>query len=261
MQQHEDGSFIELIRVDFSENCEQKEDIKQTLLQALEIQNKEEEKLTMKNKSKIKNPRRIAIIAMVSLIALSGTAFAVIKNVNLGKYATYEANEISSRDEAQAAVAEENEMITQNTSSSDMDDIDSYSKRFETLEEVQKYLMFTVNMPTYIPAGYTLEGYRLFTNDQGEIDAEGKYLSLDFYNDVNPKKYIYMQVRYMDEETAFATGYSSDMKKTTIDGHEAVIGKGTIDILIDDVLYMISGNAKLSENELIAIAESIGSNI
>lgn len=136
--------------------------------------------------------------------------------------------------------------------------LDEMTKRFGTVAEVKPLLAFDLLEFGYVPTGYELEGYRLFKGDEVEPNfLDSKYLSMDFYKGEDPADSIYVQVRYMDEETGFESGGTENMRKTVINGHDAVIDGRSVDILIGDVMYMIRVSDALPAEEAVKMAESL----
>ena len=239
----------------------------------------------------------VTALAACFVIVISITAFAVVNQINLGQYAHYllDVNEVADETvlmeepileelrgqlyDADGKVIEKNGDMQKGffnaegkavTPSIDeagnlfvmtKDESDAKRKQVSTLfsdwEEAQTYLAFEPKLFAYIPEGYTLEGYRVFNNEQGLPEQNTKYLEQHFYKDGNQEDSIYVQARFMDEETAFeSSGSSETLEKTVINGYEAILDNRGLDILIDDVMYFISGTV-LPQDEAIKMAESL----
>ncbi len=133
------------------------------------------------------------------------------------------------------------------------------SETFEvrSIEEGLSYFITDALMPKYLPKGYAfdrMEYYRDPANKEENKQGSNKYINI-YYS--NGKDEIYSQVRYMDEETAFGTSVSKDVKRVNINGYEAIIDGKMLDIQIGDVMYMIFDNGTLGHEELIKIAQSL----
>lgn len=249
-------SWKDALSVDFSIEAEKKEEIKQQLMRQIQCQEsansrtkKEDFIMNQTQKRRFKRSSVVALAASLTLV-LSITAFAAANYLNLGDYAKYSTDTSSVTDEAvqiDLSQVEENEI-----------DSALVSTLFEKLEDVKPYLAFTPKMLTNIPADYELEGYRIYNDESGQPVQDTKYLEMNFYKNDNSNDSIYVQARLMDEETAFEVSADDEnIEKTTVNGYEAVlIGNTSVDILIDDVMYMISAK-NLSQNEVIEIAESL----
>lgn len=240
----------------------------------------------------------VAIAACLSIAVVSAGAYAVYNYIKLGDHAQYveynpnekdidmsipeelkgklfdkDGNAIDSFDQIEDKVFNadgESVMISGKVMGDDdveykimteaeaREEQNSDSTLFTSKEEIKPMLYFDMLDIGYSPEGYTLEGYRLFHDNDGKAALkDNKYVSMYYYNG-DMSKYIYVQIRYMDEETAFAGGLTDDMKKTSINGYEAIVSSDSIDLLVGDVMYMImGGNSEVSIDELTKMAESI----
>lgn len=305
---NESQDWMPRLKVDFSAESSRKDEIKAELMQRLWTQNRAE--LRPKEKDMQKNAGRkslrrtgvVALVACLTLGAVSLTAYAVAKHFKLGPYAQYitiDATDMERMEEvnkqplpeelaAQAAAADgtkpktwgdlqdgsyewdgnkieiKSEEITvakadePQTMAEAKAELDTYSTRFDSAKDVKDLLAFDLRAFDYIPEGYKLEGYRLFDGDevQGKFEkGKSKYLSMHYFKDNDPADYIYVQVRLMDEETGFESGATENARTAVINGHDAFIDGGHVDILIGDVMYMIGG---VEEGEAIKMAESLG---
>lgn len=240
--------------------------------------------------------KRSFVIAACLVLALSITAFAVVNYLDLGKYAQYVHDDSSGSDIAAQmeeplpeelrgllydsdgkAIEKAGEtldgiynangeavtvtyddfgnpvILTQKEAAERRAEV---STLFDNLEEAQAYLVFNARSFDYIPADYVLEGYRIFNDENGQPQQDTKYLQMYFYKNGNVDDYIYVQARFMDEETSFTSDSDRRVEKTTINGYETILGESGVDILIDDVLYMIYGK-NLPQSEVIKMAESL----
>lgn len=291
------------LSVDFSAESAKKDAIKQELLQQLWRQeaarrNHYKEDTTMKtiNQRRFKRSSAIALVACLTLVVVSATAYAITNYFNLGQNAQYMLND-RNISEAAAQLAEalptqlqgllysqdgqpietvgqmqngvynaagEAVIITLDDAGQPRILTREEARRehaqittlFNSLAEAQPYLAFTARAVGYIPEGYALEGYRLYNDENGQPYTDAKYLEMYFYQDNQADAYIYVQARLMDEETAFTTGGTGNMEQTSINGNEAIVDEGTIDILIGEVIYMIAAS-DLPQSEIIKLAESL----
>lgn len=256
---------------------------------------KEYSSMNKTNTKRFKRSTIIALAACLTVV-LSATAYAVVNYLNLGKHAQYmmdsrDASEQSARmeeplpAELQGSLYDKNGKVIETIGEMQNDIYNSEGEAvittsdasgalvivtqeearekqmlkttlFTGLEDAQTYLAFKAKSLPYIPAGYELEGYRIFNDENGKPYQDIKYLEMYLYKIDNADEYVYIQVRLMDEETAFASSASNDLKKTSINGYEAIVDGNNIDILIGDVMYMIAGR-NLPQSEVLKMAESL----
>ena len=289
-------SFNDALSVDFSAEATKKREIKQALLrQLVEMQNaaatqKEDFPMNQTQKRRFKRSSVIAIAACLTL-ALSVSAFAFVHYLSLGENAIYIVNPrdaVNTDDvlpeelrgllydadgkllekfgdiqdaiynadgEAVMVTSDDSGKLAIVTMEEEPAETEQVSTLFDALEDAQAHLAFDALVPSYVPSDYVLEGYRIFNDEDGKPAQDTKYLSIYYYGNNGVKDYIYIQARLMDEETSFASDVGS-VEKTTINGHEAIIGRSNVDILIGDVMYMIHAN-KLPQSEVIKMAESL----
>lgn len=121
--------------------------------------------------------------------------------------------------------------------------------------ELNNYTCFDVILPSYLPEGYKFEKAEFYKDEDGIVE-NSKYISLYFSNE-KIGKFIYMQQRFADEETGYATG-GSKVEEIKINGVDAIFySDKNIDWEANGVIYGLSGRGEISKNELIKIAESI----
>lgn len=125
---------------------------------------------------------------------------------------------------------------------------------FASIDEAQETAVFDLKVPSYLPEGYSLKRVYAFKNNDGSVS--GEYVNFVY---ANGEKEIHIFERIMNEETAFETGTSGELKEITINGRNAVIMDGS-DInweTEDDVSVGIYGGRNITEEELIKMAESV----
>lgn len=121
--------------------------------------------------------------------------------------------------------------------------------------KLNNYTCFDVILPSYLPEGYKFDRAEFYKDDNGVVE-DIKYIDIYFTND-KTGKYIYMQQRFADEETAYATGRDR-VEEIKINGVDAVIyDDRNIDWEANGVIYGISAKGEVTKDELIKIAESI----
>jgi hypothetical protein len=119
--------------------------------------------------------------------------------------------------------------------------------------KLNDYTCFDVTLPSYLPEGYEFDRAGFFKDDNGVVE-NSKYIELYFTND-KTGKFIYMQQRFADEETAYGTG-GSKVEKIKVNGVDAVLYDNSLDWEYNGVIYMLNGRG-IAKDELIKIAESI----
>ncbi len=118
------------------------------------------------------------------------------------------------------------------------------------INEIDSYLCFKSALPEYLPEGYSFYGATAY-GDQ--------YLFVYYKND-KTGKYIMVDERILNEETAFSTGTDGKIKETSINGHKAVILDGrSIDWEQNGISIGIAFcHSKISQkDELLKIAKSV----
>ena len=130
-------------------------------------------------------------------------------------------------------------------------------------DDLNKYTCFNVILPSYLPEGYKFDRAELYKDEKGTV-SNSKYINLYFTNETTGK-YIYMQQRFADEETAYEFSTDGEIEKVKINEIDAVIFDGkhgkNIDWETNGVLYGLSGRGEFGKSELIEIAESIRESI
>ena len=256
---------------------------------------KEDFIMNQTNKRRLKRSSVIAFAACLTLV-FSITAFAVVNYLELGPYIKYRVESPSDSDKAaQAALNEkalpdlvydENGKLLEKfgeiegkiynadgeaimvrgddagnlgiiTLKEEEKQRAQATTLFNDREEMRSYLSFNARPFTSYPADYELEGYRIYNDEDGQPSQDSKYLEMNFYKNGDVNDWIYIQARYMDETTSFVSGATgSTPEKTSINGYEAIIDGNHIDILIDNVMYMISAK-NLPRAEVVKMAESL----
>ncbi len=124
--------------------------------------------------------------------------------------------------------------------------------------ELNNYTCFNVILPSYLPKGYAFDRAEFYKDEKGVVENT-KYINLYFTNK-ETGKYIFMQQRFADDETAYEAGTDGKIEKIKINGVDAIMSDNrTIDLEANGVLYSLHGRG-IAKNELIKIAESIKSN-
>lgn len=118
--------------------------------------------------------------------------------------------------------------------------------------ELNDYTCFDVVLPSYLPEGYEFDRAEFFRDENGAVE-NSKYISLFFTNE-ETGEFIYMQQRFADEETAYATG-SDKVEKIKVNGVDGLLYGDNLDWEDNGVIYMLNGRG-IIKGELIKMAES-----
>lgn len=293
----ESEELLEIVKAlenkDFSEISNKEEVFNKTL----ENINKHKGEDTMKKSNKFKHPIvKVASFALVGLLSISlmQTSFAqevvgkVLKTISLGHIVVFEdefleteshpipdefkgkifdkdGNEIKEftpSDFKNVYTADGEEIAYIDIETGEVVTIAESERQWEedTLivkdpNELNNYTCFDVILPSYLPEGYKFEKAEFYKGENGIVE-NSKYIDLYFTNEKTGKS-IYMQQRFADEETGYATG-GTNVEEIKINGVDAVFySNRNIDWESNGVLYGLSGRGEIDKSELIKIAESI----
>lgn len=128
---------------------------------------------------------------------------------------------------------------------------------FDSLAEVKPYLnpALEPKLPTVLPNGYKLDYFSIFTDDEGKPYPETEYLTISY---TKQDKALELDLRLMNENTAFEAGSTASLTEMTINGHAAIAEGDMLHLLLGDVLYSFNPrNSFVTMDELIKMAESI----
>lgn len=132
---------------------------------------------------------------------------------------------------------------------------------FDTINDVKPYLAFNPLMPVSLPSGFAIDRICLFNDENGRPIALGSNMYLEvYYTDVGKTQQIYMQLRLMNEETAFWASAGRDMRHITVNGHKGVVDGKNVHVEINGVMYMILAGVwadGVTQDDVIRIAESL----
>lgn len=119
--------------------------------------------------------------------------------------------------------------------------------------EMDKYALFKVKLPKYLPEGFAFDHGEFYTSEEG---VDGKYLNLFFTSDTKGQK-ITMYNCISDKETAYEISTSGKMETVKVNGVDAVMmNDRSLDWEADGVLYSLATHG-LDRAEVLKIAESI----
>ncbi|MNB77450.1 hypothetical protein D3C75_241350 [compost metagenome] len=119
--------------------------------------------------------------------------------------------------------------------------------------ELDKYAMFKVKLPEYLPEGFAFDRGEFYKSEEG---VNGKYLDL-FFSSEQEGQDLKMHFRYSDKETAYEISFSGKVEPVKINGVDAVMmDDRNLDWEADGVLYGIVSHG-LDRDEVLKIAESL----
>lgn len=262
------------MHIDFSAESEKRDTIKDALLQRVcqingveNDQRKEEHATAQAQRRRFRRIFKAAIAACL-IIALSVTALAasgyfLTGDLSLGEFAQYFGMSRTPKGSVAREITEDSQNGYYDTGTGEIVEEREDTTLFKTLEEAQPYLAFDALVFTYVPEGYVLDGFQVFNEENGHPSQGTKYLQMNFYKDGFFLEdgfitdHIYVQARLMDEETRFeSSGDFGILEEIVINGYNAVLGGHWVHILIDDVMYAVSGR-NLPHSEVIKMVASL----
>lgn len=124
-------------------------------------------------------------------------------------------------------------------------------------QEAKPYLAFDFSLPGYLPEGYAFDRIQLYNDENGKPVENCEYADVYFSNGDRSQD-IFLQLRLMNEKTAYESGELVDIEEIEINGNKGVMRDGSLDVEIDGVMYNFrAGTAEIGSEELIKMAESI----
>lgn len=119
--------------------------------------------------------------------------------------------------------------------------------------ELDKYALFKVKLPDYLPEGFAFDHGEFFKGEEG---VNGQVIEL-FFSSKEKGKRIWMQLRLANEDNAFAMSTEGTVEQVKVKGTDAVLVSGRgLDWEANGVLYGLSTRG-LDRAEVMKIAESI----
>ncbi|WP_054939177.1 DUF4367 domain-containing protein [Paenibacillus ihuae] len=120
--------------------------------------------------------------------------------------------------------------------------------------ELDKYALFKVKLPKYLPEGFAFDRGEFYTSEDGIVN--GNYLNL-FFTSEHEDQDITLYYAYSSKENAYEMSTSGKMEKVKVSGVDAVMmNDRSLDWEADGVLYDIATHG-LERSEVLKIAESI----
>ena len=250
-----------LNNTDFSQESRNKEAIKAKLLNSIKCgKQKKYVKGGIMKKLRIRPKYAVAVAVILSIgifIAACGeNIIETIRQFTVGRYASFVVH--TGKAQARSLDTEGGMYIFSYEAAREQEKgIVTY---FDTIDDVKPYLAFNPLIPTFLPTGFALDRISLFNNENDRPLPLGSNMYLNvFYTNVDKTQQIYMQIRYMDAESAFIATGSYDMRYISINGHEGVIDGKNVSIEIDGIMYMIMADSAvdLVQDDVIRMASSL----
>jgi len=257
-----------LTNTDFSQDSRNREAMKATLLDTCKREEQKYAKggIIMKFRAR---PRYIAAVAAVLsvavLIAACGEEMVrAIQQFSVGRHASFVVyngrnNVCLNTEETQGKITEEfiGPVFSYEAEMEREKDIVTY---FDTIDDVKPYLAFNPLIPAFVPGNFTLDRISLFNDENGSHLQLGANIFLNvYYANTDKTQQIYMQLRVMNEETAFISTASHDMRYVLINGYEGVVDDKDVHVEMDGVMYMILAGraASVTQDDMIRMAASL----
>jgi hypothetical protein len=251
----ETQQLLELATALYSKDFSATSDCNKVLLKVQKMINNQEENI-MKNKNRFKTPAIVLSVALfmgLLSITIAEPSFAqnivnkVLASFNLGHIQVIQMETPTSLPPLSEAEQENDKIMT--VKDKDADD----NLSLINFSDVAKYADFDVLIPTYLPEGYTFDRAELYKDGE---QISGKYVSLYFTNK-ETKGTIFMQQRFPDEETAYATSTDGKLEQLTINGVAAILmDDHKLNWETKNAMYSLSSK-DITKADLIRLAESI----
>lgn len=118
---------------------------------------------------------------------------------------------------------------------------------------LNQYAAFKVELPEYLPEGFAFDHGQFYKDEKG---VSGQIVEL-FFTSKDKDKRIWMQLRLLNEENAFALSTDDKVEQVKLKGTDAVmVGDRSLDWEANGVMYGLSTRG-LDRAEVLKIAESI----
>jgi DNA-binding protein len=256
-----------LNNTDFSQDSKKKEAIKAMLLTMLKREEKENHAqggiFMKKNRAR---PYVVAVAAAFTvcvLIAACGEDIAkAVQQFTIGRYAVYFAPDAEQVKQIEAESGMSRSVGFRMALFSYDAEIESEKGKvayFDTIDDVKPYLAFNPLIPVSLPTDFALDRISLFCEENGRPLPLGSNMYLNvYYTNAEKTQQIYMQIRLMNEETAYSSG-SKDMRYIFINGQKGVVADKNVNVEIGGVMYMIMADMaeSVTQDDVIKMAESL----
>jgi hypothetical protein len=257
----ETQQLLELATALYNKDFSATADCNTVLLKVQKMANNQEENI-MKNKNRFKTPAIVLSVALfmgLLSITIAEPLFAqnivnkVLASFNLGHIQVIQMETPTSLPPLSEAEQENDKIMTVGDKVKDTDTVIDDKLSLINFSDVAKYTDFDVLLPTYLPEGYTFDRAELYKDGE---QISGKYVNLYFTNK-ETKKSIFMQQRFPDEETAYATSTDGKLEQLTINGVTAILmDDHKLNWETKNAMYSLSSK-DITKADLIRLAESI----
>ena len=259
--------FIENIKsTDFSSESKNKAKNLEILQAKLPIINGEREIYMKEKKVRFRKPIVLAA-CFVLILSMSAVVFGqdivnYFRTITLGEHVIFVEGSVPELTEEEIAAAREEvqRMVDEGEIEIFVTTTDNWVEpdwlTFTDAAEGKSHFITDVMLPAYVPAGFEFDHIFYFAETREELAQYGAnmYMGVVFSGNTGQ---IRMQIRYMTEDSGFVTGASPYLRTMEINGHEAVVDGGMVNLLVGDVLYMFFGMGNVDDEALIRMAESL----
>lgn len=277
------------LKVDFSEGDSLRDSLKERLLSEISMNSLEKQEDIVMQKKVMRISTRVALVAAISLVFLTGVALAAMKTFSLGPYAKYTQMEVGEADiQKMEALFEQLNGQVFDAEGQPIDDVKEhlqnggkiYDKQgveqqteiegegwvlspragqedvkmhqYDELEDVRPRVNFDIPLPDYLPEEYELKHFETYA------ETDNDYLTLVFERAGVADGRFDIHLAKMNEETAFEVTTDGELREVEIAGHKAIVDGGTINLLLDDVMLSFTPKASgISVDEMMKVAESM----
>jgi hypothetical protein len=230
-----------LVNTDFSQNSKNKEAIKAMLLNTFKCEGSKNYaggKMSI-DKKRFK-PYAVVAAAVVTVgVLMAACGEEIVKNFQqftVGRYASF----IVTDDNAYGRFSQNESQVSLFDYKSEIEREKGIFTYFDTIDDVKPYLAFSPLMPVSLPIGFAIDRISLFNDENSQPLPLGSNMYLNvYYTDEEKAQQIYMQIRQMNEESAFISSGSNDMQFISINGQVGVVDGKNSYVEIDGVMYMI----------------------
>lgn len=225
----------------------EQERMKQRMMERMKAQKNNQKKHS-------RRPWGAVAAAAICVAMLSQTAFAqemwgrLVNQVDLGGGVTISHSEVTPEDIVELfSNPDVLEQILQSN-----EGVDESMVLHETDQsKLAEMLCFTPVFPQTLPEGYAFDYADFFKDDDGTIS--GKYLQM-YYKNGDDK--IFIEERYLDEETAFSTGTDGQLQEVEVCGVKGALDETSITWVKDGICYTVIGH-ELNQTQLMELANSM----
>lgn len=207
-------------------------------------------------KKRSRRPWGAVAVAAVCVAMLSQTAFAqemwgrLVNQVELEGGVTISHTEVTPEDVKE--ILSDPELVKEALGTVAVDGYVKGEIKYVTdPAELADMLCFAPLFPQTLPEGYAFDRAEFFPEDDGTISE--KYLQMYYLNGDDE---IFIEERYLDEETAFSTGTGDKLQEVEVNGVKGALDETSITWVKDGICYTVIGH-ELTQAQLMDLANSM----